>query len=478
MKGSPYCERTEPGWFAEPLNTITGLAYLLALRLGTQRAALLAALGTLAVLIAVRNDAFPVFPALALAMAAMLCLERGLSRGAGWLFAAGLLVGLLTTFRHDLGAYAATAAGMWFLLLAAIQQQWPAWLQALRRIAWFALGLFLVVVPMAVMLFTTVPLPDLYFSLIHSPATIYPDVRSLPFPGLETLRNGLDQPLMLSELAVYLPFLAVALATVLEYRALRRGRKAGQTVHAQLLQGRALLPLLVLTCLLFTLKGLVRVSPIHMVQSIVLGLVLLAAVSGQIDWRRSADRLTAVPAFLLVVALSLPVAALGGQWLLNGARELLYSEENLITRCRQPVLPRMRCVSSDADSISAARYIMRHSPDHARIYVGAGRHDKLFLNPVAFYFMAERHSATRWHELHPGIQTRATVQAEMVAELRADPPYFVVLDSRWDHVREANASQHATGATLLDAHLQSHYAEETAFGAIRILRMREPAARD
>jgi len=27
---SLYCERTEPGWFAEPLNTITGLAYLIA----------------------------------------------------------------------------------------------------------------------------------------------------------------------------------------------------------------------------------------------------------------------------------------------------------------------------------------------------------------------------------------------------------------------------------------------------------------
>lgn len=30
MSVSPYCERTEPGWFAEPLNTITGLAYLVA----------------------------------------------------------------------------------------------------------------------------------------------------------------------------------------------------------------------------------------------------------------------------------------------------------------------------------------------------------------------------------------------------------------------------------------------------------------
>lgn len=27
---SLYCERTEPGWFAEPLNTVTGLAYFIA----------------------------------------------------------------------------------------------------------------------------------------------------------------------------------------------------------------------------------------------------------------------------------------------------------------------------------------------------------------------------------------------------------------------------------------------------------------
>jgi len=27
---SPYCERTEPGWFVEPLNTFTGLAYFIA----------------------------------------------------------------------------------------------------------------------------------------------------------------------------------------------------------------------------------------------------------------------------------------------------------------------------------------------------------------------------------------------------------------------------------------------------------------
>ena len=69
---------------------------------------------------------------------------------------------------------------------------------------------------------------------------------------------------------------------------------------------------------------------------------------------------------------------------------------------------------------------------------------------------------TRWHDLHPGIQTRADVQAQMIPELSARPLAYVVLESEWDDVAEPNDSARSSRVTALDNYLVAHSARLSA----------------
>jgi hypothetical protein len=57
----------------------------------------------------------------------------------------------------------------------------------------------------------------------------------------------------------------------------------------------------------------------------------------------------------------------------------------------------------------------------------------------------------------------------MIREMTSAPPRFIVLDSRWDGVREPNRSAVSSGAMMLDEFISSKYSEVARFGPIRVL---------
>ena len=453
---------------------IASLTVLLVSRLAPRPYGLLAALFVLLLLIAVREDAFPVFPALALAMLSILFTERGVTQGSKTSLAvAGICTGLVTAFRHDLGAYTAVATVvslmLWLFLVrdrrgvAGIVGTGVQWLLA------YGVGILLIVLPVAILLFHAVPVRDLYENLIYIPAHIYPDMRALPFPGVGVLRDAAENPAALFEFAVYMPFLAVLWSILVELRHVGSKRRQG-VPHTDIFGGAwVLIPLIMLTCLLFTLKGLVRVSTIHMVQSLVLATILLAICAARVRWNSRAGVYLFMPGLLLSAVLVALPAHSGAQMVIQGIRDLAGADENLITRCIRPVLPRLRCVTTDQNYIQAARFITGNTSEEDRIYVGVTRHDRIFINAVAFYFMTGRQSVTKWHELHPGVQTRARIQREMIAEIKAEAPPFVILDERWEHMKEPNASRHSSGVTLLDEFIHDEFQEVRRYGTVRIL---------
>ena len=91
------------------------------------------------------------------------------------------------------------------------------------------------------------------------------------------------------------------------------------------------------------------------------------------------------------------------------------------------------------------------------MYIGAGRHDRLFANDVTLYFAAEAVAPTRWHDLHPGVQTTRETQAAMIAEFEASPLAYVVINTEWDDRQEPNDSARSSGVTLLDDWLRSRF---------------------
>lgn len=447
---------------------IASLAFLAVARQAPRSWALAASSIVLVLLIAVRNDAFPVFPALAFALAAMLLVDRGGSRrGTGNVFLAGVCTGCVTAFRHDLGAYSALGIGLGIALAQQVRdgQAAPARSGAARQLLVFALGVLAVVAPVTVWLLQVVPLADLNESLIHSPSAIYPAFRALPFPGpAEFPRTGRDIE-NIGLFVVYLPFLVVAWAAAIEFMRLRGGPPSTTQRRDQ----GALVPVLVITCLLFTVKGLVRVSAVHMVQALVLAVVLLAICSARFDWRLPGSRLLLAPVVLVAGFLLAQPLVVGLRHVARGMEHMAGAKDSFIRQCIDPPLPRLRCVNSDPDYLLAARFVMEHSNSGDPIYVGTGRHDKLFISGLAFYFMAERRPATKWYELHPGIQTREDVQRQMIRQMQETPPKLVVLDSRWDDMQEPNDSRRPSGARLLDDHLRAGFAEVQRYGSVRIL---------
>jgi hypothetical protein len=108
--------------------------------------------------------------------------------------------------------------------------------------------------------------------------------------------------------------------------------------------------------------------------------------------------------------------------------------------------------------------------------VGAGRHDKLLQNDLVFYFVSERMSGTKWHDLHPGIQTTQEIQAEMIADLKRTGTTYVVLDSSFDDWIEPNQSRFSSGVRLLDDYIRQNYSQVASFGPISILRLNSSGA--
>jgi hypothetical protein len=91
---------------------------------------------------------------------------------------------------------------------------------------------------------------------------------------------------------------------------------------------------------------------------------------------------------------------------------------------------------------------------------------------VMFYFLAERHSATKYHELVPGVTTRADVQATMVENLRHARVRYVIL--RRDIGSEpSNESSRSSGVHLLDRYIEDHFQPVRDFGNYVVMGRRE-----
>ena len=119
-----------------------------------------------------------------------------------------------------------------------------------------------------------------------------------------------------------------------------------------------------------------------------------------------------------------------------------------------------------------ATAIQRRTAPSERIYVGTARHDRIFINNIMLYFLAARPSVTKWHELHPGIQTSAPIQTQMIEEFEARELRTIVLNGEWDAVRETNASAVSSGVTLLDDYVRANFTEVERVGAASLWQRR------
>ena len=396
---------------------------------------------------------YPVFPCVLLTLLACGLLAKFLRDGARQLTlsaAIGALSGLTALFRYDVGflllAANLAAVAVTFCLTGGVRD-------AARRFlpvaAAYAGGALLVFAPVAA-LFLAVSSPDPFVhDIVRFPLAYYGRMRSLPFPAPTTAEG----------LVVYLPIVAIVLAIV-ELRESRQDRaspaKASDRLVDLIVFGSA--------AAAFLVKGVVRVSAIHMILAAVPSLVIVAMIvdrwSRAVGGRRHAG--WALATFVIISGLGVAVVELPQ---LGTARDRtlagwLVENGHAGDGCA-PLLSEPYARVAD--------YIMTHSAPDERIFVATGRHDKIFVNAVALYFAANRLPATHWHHFDPGLQTRADVQKEIIAELQQGKVRWIVRDHTFDAVVEPNESARSSNVTLLDEYLSKAYRPVFSAGQVEVL---------
>lgn len=416
------------------------------------------------------NHGFPIFPALLFTLAAAaLLMDRfhgrvSLSRH----FAAGACVGLATLFRHDLGLYAAVATTAVLLLHRGLASGAEA--RRFAPLAAFAAGGLAVTLPVFVWLSSAIPASDLWYGMIEAPARNYPRFRALPFPSWidifrSAARDGIGH---LDHLAVHLPLLVGVSALVAFAVGQRRAARAGAAEGLEVAGRRWTLALLGALSLALFAKGMIRVSPIHLAPAILTSIAtLLLLVRPRAP---GPGLLTAAVALcgLILAASTLPVITRVWAHGADNAARIAGGHP-----CETPPgLERLRCFELEPWRVQAIQYVQAHSRPADYIYVGTIRHDRLLVNDIAFWFLSNRRSPTRWHHYEPGITTSAPVQNTIVAELTARPPALVVLSAEWEQSYEPNESRFSSGVMILDQYIADHYEPAAIFGPIAVLRRR------
>jgi hypothetical protein len=391
--------------------------------------------------------------------------------------AAGAIAGLGELFRYDIGfallgiqacviaiAVCRRTRGITGRLMAFWSAFWP-----------YLVGFVIVVLPPALFYLSVAPIRDIAHDILIYPAQYYHRSRNLPFPRI-TLK-GLDN------IAVYLPIAIVGISTYvfMAGRSREHGDGALNTENQFAEQNwRGFLITFCLLAFVMYFKGWVRMSPGQMYLSTIPSLLLLAML---FQHRRSFPRFVGI-SIVWLMWLSMIAAALFG---LRETR-LLYKQhasmpEEMLLRTRRATLDTPAtwcnipspltigfCFSSDDDHIRTIEFIRRNTKPDQKLYVGLPRHDRIYANDNLLYFATQRLPATKWSHFDPNLQNSYPIQVEMVHELDANAPPYVVLDSEFDAdaLREPNDASRSTGVTLLDDYIHSKYQQVESFGELSI----------
>jgi hypothetical protein len=421
---------------------------------------------------------YPIYPSILLSLAGSYLILSAAEAVNKWgrLAAAGVCTGLITLFRYDSGFFVMIAHLIALAILISIQSP------SARRIsevgsAWVAycIGIGLIFLPAAMAFLAVAPLNDFVADIIDYSRKYYAEMRGLPFPRLKTILYDPDKS------AVYLPLLATLLvAGELIRRVFARSDRTTNadrkivTPDAKL--DRSYLIVFGLLAFMLFFKGVVRVSVLHMLMGIIPALIVLAVLAS-CWWRLHGIARTGTALMGLIVIVPAADAALGelnraridsarsvGGWLLGRAG--LYSLQSDEKDC--PAVPALTMARIPNDYIRVARYLIAHSQSNDRIFVGLTAHDKIFANALSLYFAAGRLPGTHWHQLDPGLQTRANIQEKMVSDLRRNAVNWVVRDANFTGIIEPNGSALSSGVKILDDYLDRNYRLVASSGKVSI----------
>jgi hypothetical protein len=411
---------------------------------------------------------YPIFPCILLSLISSYVVtsvaEKPVSPA---IVGAGACTGLIALFRYDAGFFLLIAHLFSIAVLIALSGHARTRIRlVLTAAVTYAAGTAIVFVPVAIVFLIFSPIEAFFADIIEYPAKYYALMRGLPFPDL----------LSIDAAAVYLPLLAAGLAlSEVIWQAVRRFKSAASPPGH--VRDAAFLIVFGTTAVTLFLKGVVRVSAVHMLLGIVPALVVLAILVDLWRQRRSAMRLASAVVLLLALVPAASEAATelhDIRWVSHSSiARWLAVRAGLITL---PAAARETCEEGPASGIAklspgysrVATYLGAHTHPDERIFVALDRHDKILENSISLYFAVGRLPGTHWHEFDPGLQTRADIQTAIISDLQRNQVRWVVRDASFDGANEPNGSARSSGINLLDHYLDKNYRRVASSGKVAI----------
>lgn len=382
---------------------------------------------------------YPIFPCVLLVVLSLNALLQYLREPRlGWLLGSTGALVLSALYRVDLGVLAGVA-----ILAALMVRRW-ALPQAPGNIVHYGLSCVLMAAPVLALLHTQFGITRLFEHLIAAPASLIPDFRALPYPGF-----GLSS----KKLPFYLFPLILITGAVISLRDMAFRKQDSMLGMAMLLVS--------LTGIVFLNQVRVRSDFIHLMPSALLAIAVLGLLfAGSRGAHASGHRWHKVLRGLL------------GLLLLLTFYKPLYEQIKEFSVVARPATKadryndRVVSIVLPDDLQAVLTWVAEHTQATDTLYVGVTNHDRFLVNDVALYFLAQRHPATRYHELHPGVTTTEAVQREMIGELQQHSPAALILAPNYHH--EANRAAEDAGIELLDGFIRDHYAIRFKAGDLEI----------
>jgi hypothetical protein len=420
---------------------------------------------------------------------------------------AGAIAGLSALYRYDTGV-ALLGVQVCVIAMAGYFRSDTASrkLSIIASALWpYMLGFAILTVPAIAYFLSVSSIYPLILDVVILQAHNYQRYRHMPFPGIHLKK--------LDDLAVYGPIVTIALsllALLTLGSPTQPDHPADKENRSAKVQLAGLLVTLSLLAFVMYFKGYVRVGTLNMFISI-LPAVLLTAVL--FEYRMGFPRLARLAVnslacfFIFTAAFSAAKATrfdlLQGSvpdrivrvlfasgrpapepkpaWckmsstLIKGFCSL--EDDGLITPSPEAQsawcqlsnpLTKGLCFLVDYGRMQTIEFIDTHTTADQKVFVGLSKHDRTFGNDNLIYFATQRLPATKWSHFDPGLQSSYAIQAEMVDELKAASPPYIVLDSEFDSIREPNDSSISSGVTLLDDFIHSRYRYVQSFDEMSI----------
>ncbi|NIM19612.1 MAG: hypothetical protein GTO51_04430 [Candidatus Latescibacteria bacterium] len=452
-------------WSAIVALSIVFLTYLLSKSFVHQTYALLAALMALIWLGSGRYFAIPMHPALLFSLLGTYFVIRYLFEARNmWLFLAGISVGITTVLRHDFGFYSFVSIVLIIIGLNVSGEVKASTTldkssRTFKSVVPFLAGLTVVLIPTSILLVSAVPVNDLRYDLISFPLTVFPKVRALPYPApipnpLFVLSGQISFVPYAKEIFYRAPFYAsisIYAAALISLRS--QIRRRGTAADRKKVWG---VIIFLVTSIVLHHNARVRTDTLHLVPALVMASILFSMLLSEISRMRKYRGVCWFLAFLFCFfALSRPV------WrTLQRATRIGSSTSSLSVRLDR--FWGMRWDPEEIDYLKAIDFVRANVPKNQKLFVGNVRHDRIFVNDILFYFLSERHSATKYHELHPGLATTERIQQEIIGDLDSHNVGIIVL--RYEDKIEPDDSGVSSGVTDLDLHIRENYNLIQRFG--------------